>query len=437
MATSNTGMVASTVIIQNLIRLISSLILTRLLDAEVYGVVGIVMAVAVVFGLLSDLGFVAFLIRSDKSVDSDFLDEIWSLRLIRSIILTILVIAGSGPIAGYLDKPELQMAIAASAGIFITEGLTSLGFATAVRSGKIIKITIYDLTSGILQTIVTIILAYYLRNYWAVIGAILIGGVLRGFLSYIVFPQSGRRWKFSKSRAIELGRFSRYIVGSSVLTLILGQADKVLLARFLTLEALGFYIIASTLAQILNGFAGPYSERILYPNFSRIMREEPGEIRRQYYASRTKINFLYLLAAGGLITSAPLIIEMLYDPRYREAAIYMQLLAFSGVFSLNNQAANWVLIALNRMWITMMVNVVRIIWLVGGGALGYYYYGSLGFVAAVGSVEFSAQLYSWWALYRAGLLSIRQEAAMIGLVLVGALMGYAVNMLGMEMIGGI
>ncbi|WP_138956723.1 oligosaccharide flippase family protein [Sphingomonas sp. KC8] len=429
-----TMLVAGTVILLNLIRMISSMVLTRLLDVEIFGVVGVLTSIAIVFTMISDLGFVAYVVRSHEGVDKRFLDEIWTLRLIRSASLSAILAACAWPIAAYVGQPALAPAIAVFGICFLFDGLTSMAVATSERSGRIARISLFDVLTTITQTILTIAFAWALRSYWAMIYGMLLGNTIKVVLSYAMFPDSARRWRFSAARAAELWRFSRYITGSSILTMIITQSDKIALSRFLPLNLFGLYVIATTLAQAPTAFTSAYANRVLYPIYARIVREQAGALQSRYYAERRRISLLYALAAGGLVTMAPVVIELLYDPRYRGASLYLQILAIGSIPALNTQAANAALIAAGRMWTTLISNIVRLGWLIAAGTAGYLTFGPTGLILAVGTVEIAAQAYYWFALGQARLLALREEGLMIGTAVAGAAIGKAVAMVALNFI---
>jgi O-antigen/teichoic acid export membrane protein len=200
----DTGSVAGTVVFLNLMRIVNSAILTRLLTAEAFGVVGIITSVAVTFGLLSDIGINAFIVRHKDSEDPRFLDELWTLRMIRSLVLSGGVAIASGPIAGYLGKPELQWAIAAGGLIFLFDAVDSMALFGALRSRQVKRLNRIDIVCQVFGVVLSIAIAFFVRSYWAIMLANSLGQLFRAYLSYALFPGSQRRWRFSKARATEL-----------------------------------------------------------------------------------------------------------------------------------------------------------------------------------------------------------------------------------------
>lgn len=430
----DTGSVAATAAFSNVMRIVNSAILTRLLTADAFGVVGIITSVAVTFGLLSDIGIGAFMVRHRDSDDPDFIDELWTLRMIRSIALSAGVAILSGPIAAYLGKPELQWAIAVGGLTFLLDGVDSMALVGALRSRRVKFLNRIDITCQLFGLVTSIILALLLRNYWAILTANVFGQIFRAWISYAWFPGSRRRWRFSRARTRELWLFSRFITGSTILTLIISQTDKVALSKLFPLEMFGLYMIASNLAGAPAGLAGTYVHRILYPAYAQTARENPAGMRAHYYGQRLLTSLVYALMVGGVIACAPLIVTLIYDDRYLPAIVYFQILLVSAFFAMGTGAVNEVMIALGHSSYTLSSNIVRISFLAGGGWAAYRAYGPLGLVWVVGSIEVAAQLWGWLNLYRRGLLSVPKEALILLVGAVGFGLGYVVNLGGLALV---
>ena len=91
-------------------------------------------------------------------------------------------------------------------------------------------------------------------------------------------------------------------------------------------------------------------------------------------------SLLYSLGTGILIGSAPLIVAILYDPRYATAALYFQILSISALFSLTSNAGNEALVATGRIGITFQANVAKFIWFVTAAPIGHALWGVTGLV---------------------------------------------------------
>lgn len=423
----DTSVVVGAVVALNLLRVISSVILTRLLAPEIFGAVGVIGSVAFVIAMISDLGFQAFVVRHRDGDDPRFLDTIWTIRLIRGAALTAALVALAGPIAAALGKPGLTALIAVSAAFFLIEGVSSLSLLTALRRGLLLRLSAMELAVAVVQLLVSVALAVLWRDVWSMVVAQLVGSAVKAWLSYAVFPGTRRHWRFDRAYGAELWGFARFVTGSSIISMVLIQADKVVLARLLPLDALGLYILAGNLALAPLAFTNAYASRVLYPLYARVWRERPDDLPATYYAARRRASLLYMVGTGGLIGVAPLLVAILYDDRYAGAATYLRLLAITPFFALAAIAANEALTASGHVRATFRASMVKLAWLAVAAPAGFLWLGPIGLVAAVGATELAGAAYGWFALYRIGLLDPREEALLLAAGAAGAALGFLAN----------
>jgi lipopolysaccharide exporter len=409
LATGGAASIAVSVAATNVLRIVSSMTLTRLLDSHAYGVVGVITSIAYMLAMLTDIGLLGFVVRHAEGDDSRFLDQVWTIRLLRGIALMVAMILVARPGAALLGKPELGPVVALWSVSFLLEGLSSLAFATAVRRGQLWKLASLELCANVTTLIVSIACAVIWRNYWALIVGMTAGAAMKACLSYVIFPAARRKLHISPARSAELWRFSRYIAMSSVLSLLILQSDKLVLAKLMPLSAYGLYAIAVTLAAAPGALAGPYATRVLYAVYAKTARLEPDALARIFYQSRRKVALLYMFVVGGLLGSAQLVVDILYDPRYHAVAPFLQLIAISTMLRIVTASSNEVLIAAGRMKATLVANICRLIWLAIGGGIGLWTGKIMLLVAIVGTVEVPGMLCYWLFLHRAKLLNLREE----------------------------
>jgi hypothetical protein len=71
---------------QAVIKLGSSLILTRILRPEAYGIITILMSVTFVIELIGDINVTLFIIRDKNSEEPRYLNTAWTLQLARAVL---------------------------------------------------------------------------------------------------------------------------------------------------------------------------------------------------------------------------------------------------------------------------------------------------------------------------------------------------------------
>jgi O-antigen/teichoic acid export membrane protein len=432
-ARKNTSVVLLTTVLSNLARLLSTVVLTRILEPSAYGVVGILSTIGFALALVTDVGIYSFVVRHSRHGDPTFLDQIWTLRLIRCVALAVLVIV-LAPILSIVFAKTITLPLIAFSLTFVFEGLSSMSFATAIRERQIVRLSVMDLLPQIASVPVAFVFGLWLRSYWALVIAMLASGFLGLILSYALFPQARRRWNYNSEISLELWRFGRNMSASSVVFLIITQTDKVILAHWMPIATFGLYSIASNLAAAVKIFNNKYTKRILFPSFAMIKDENTVVRSRVFYATGHQIRMIYMFGSGILLACAPLIIRVLYDPRYADAAMFLGILAFGNIASLHVSAANEMLVALGRTKNILSLNIARLAFLIVGGISGIYFFGAPGLVAAVSGMEIAALVYSWTALSRAEVLDLRRELPLWATSAVGFGVGLAVNCIGMRLV---
>lgn len=426
---SGISLIAVTIIASNVLRVVSTIILTRVLSPEDFGVTGITAAILTIMMMISDFGFGVYLVQHPRGDEPRILDIVWSVRLVRSVVLTIVLLALAGPISDLLAKPAMQTVIVVTAFQFVIEGLSSLSPLSAIRRQKLGMLSLLDIVTAVAQTTIGILLALSWRNYWAIVVGGLIGTAIRSGLTYTLFPGSRRRLAFDRAEVRALFRFGRTIAGAHTIQVLLSNVDKFVLSSVFPFRLFGLYVLASNLAAAPAAFTQLYPGRVLLPVYAVAAREGAATLARVYYAGRRIVMLGYLVAIGGFVAMAPAVVALLYDPRYAAAASYLQLLSIAPALALNNYAAREALIVMGRVPTLLVANFVRLGWLAVAGTGGFMAFGPLGLVGAVGLIEAPVTVYCWYELNKIGVFRWSEEVLMLVALALGLALGAGGNTL--------
>jgi O-antigen/teichoic acid export membrane protein len=408
--TSASSVLVGANVANNLLRLASTIVLTRLLSPNDFGAIAMIGSIFYVIAMITDAGFEAYVVRHERGDDPHFLNAIWTIHLTRGVLNALAAAALAVPLASVLQKPEVAPLLAVAAISLAIDGAMSLSFFTALRRNMVRRLSMIDLSAQFCQFLVGIVAALILRNAWALVISLITTSIVRTFASYVVFPDTKRRLSFDRPLASDLWRFSRVIAASSMLTLVISQVDKLVLARVLTLQQFGIYAIATNLATAPASIAYQYSSRIFYPALAATWRTEPEKIRQVYYKLRGRLFYFYLFGGGVLIGSAPLIIRILYDPRYLYAGFYLRLLAIATTLVIVTYTANAALVAMGQTRTAVVGNLIRIAWLLPVGLTGFFIFGPIGLIVAIAVIELPASVYLSIVQIRQHLFDYRLES---------------------------
>lgn len=322
-----------------LCRLISTLILTRLLTPEIYGLFAIIMTFQVIVVMLTDFGIRSLIIVSDDAHDRDFLRTCWSVQaargvgiygiiLIIALTLWMLQQADMTPDGSVYASAELAPALAIAGFQLVLQGLESVNQHVYAREMKFGRICLLNIVKSAFSPVVTILIALIWPSVWALVIAGLLTGTLAMLMTFFLFkgPAMGICWQ--KEHARELYDRGKWIISHSGLTVVTTTADRILLSIFLPASTLGIYTLAVQMIDIPRLLLDKIQHTLFLQVFQSLGTSgDATEMRRKYYGYRIPFDILACMAAGGFMTASPALIDLMYDPRYAQAGEIMQILA--------------------------------------------------------------------------------------------------------------
>ena len=307
------------------LRLISNLILSRLLFPEAFGLSALVGILMQGMQMFSDVGIGPNIIRSTRGDDQAFLDTAWTVQAARGLTLWVCSALLAGPISRIYEMPELVWLLPAVGATAAIQGFNSTALFTCNRRLLVGRLMILEFTVQLTTLAGMVSLALIHRSVWALILGGLLGSTVRMILSYRLLPGPRNHLRWESEARRELFSFGRWIFLSTLITFVSMQIDRVVLAKLVPMREFGIYTIAVTLAQIPRDVIQRLSDLIVFPAVSRIIHEpsgfrKVGMARRYLLLISTPISIL-------LIVWAPWIVRFLYDPRYAAASGILRLLA--------------------------------------------------------------------------------------------------------------
>ena len=108
------------------LRLLSTVIVTRLLMPEAYGLMSLAMIFVTGLALLSDIGIAPSVIQSKRGEDEDFLRTAWTIKVLRGLFLGLMGCAIAWPAALIYDEPRLFGLICALSMVPVLDGFMSM-----------------------------------------------------------------------------------------------------------------------------------------------------------------------------------------------------------------------------------------------------------------------------------------------------------------------
>src|SRR5882724_6630344 len=148
---SGVGWNASSFLVGQVIGLVRSIVIARLLVPEDFGLFG--MALTLISGLtaLTTIGLDQSILANKFTDRDDFrthLNTVWSAELVRSLILALLVFACAYPLAWFYGQPQLHIIIPVLSLSVLIQGFQNIGLVILRKEISFARIFRYELATN-------------------------------------------------------------------------------------------------------------------------------------------------------------------------------------------------------------------------------------------------------------------------------------------------
>jgi O-antigen/teichoic acid export membrane protein len=309
------------------IRFASNLVLTRLLYPEAFGMMALVTVAMVGLSMFADVGTSPAIMQSRRGDDPDFLDTAWTLHVLRGLFLWLGTCALAWPVARFYGEPMLARLLPVAGLSLLIGGLNPTRIETANRHLLLGRVILLDLASQVIAVLAMVGLAWATASIWALVVGGVIGAAAKLALTVAFLPGRGNRFRWENAAAGELAHFGKWIFLGTICGFAINQGDKLILGKFLSLDALGVYNIGYFLASFPMLLGGAVAGRILIPLYRDCPPgASPGNFRR--------IRAMRCALTGGVLALLLLVAQLgvplvglLYDARFATAGPIVVMIA--------------------------------------------------------------------------------------------------------------
>jgi O-antigen/teichoic acid export membrane protein len=326
------------------LRIISSLLMTRLLAPEMFGIMSLVIVVQTTLQMLSDIGLRTTVIQSSRGDDPNLLDTAWTLQVIRGFGLwavTLALAAGVAAAGGQgalgtgtvWSAPELPQVLAIAGISSVIAGFQSTALMTASRHLEMRRLMALELIAQAAGLVFMVVVGLMWPTIWVLVCGGLVTQAVTTVLSHVWLGGRTNRFRWDCAAVAELFRFGSWIFVSSAVYVLAMTIDRLLFASLMTPAMLGLYAIALNLSTLVEGIASRLMGQVILPALSDVARSSPDQFRASFYRLRLPFDVGLLASAGLLFACGPVVVEILYDPRYLDAGWMLSILSFSLIFA--------------------------------------------------------------------------------------------------------
>lgn len=406
------------------LRLSSNLILTRLLFPEAFGLMALVQAFMQGLQMFSDVGTGPSIIQNKRGEDPSFLNTAWTLQVVRGLALWICACLIAWPAAQFYSEPMLMQLLPAVGMTAFISGLNSTKLVTLNRQLMLGRLTLVELSSYVLSLVVVIVWAFISRSVWALVGGGIVGTLAKMILSHIILEGTQNRFHWDQGIFRELHQFGRWIFFSTALGFIASQGDRLVLGRLLDVSFLGVYTVALTLSLLPSEVIRQAASRVMFPFYAELIRCRPERL----YCNLRKIRLILLALSWGIslifIIFGEQLIGFLYDSRYADAGWMLQILSIGTLGFVLSLSYDGILLATGKTFMMAALLTIQISFKAAAMLLGGYLGGQHGVIIGLASVSWIYYPFDAICLARLSLWQPEVDLPLIALASVATVLVY-------------
>ena len=336
-----------------LIGFASLLILARLLSPDDIGLIAMATLVIGLTDVLLDLGVNVALVRDRDATQAHF-NTAWTLRLIQSALVTMLIIGAASWAADYFGDPRITPVLRVLAFSVMLAGLENIGVVALHKNMQFGAEFRFLITRRLFGFLLTLAAAWMLRSYWALVIGTLGSRAFGALLSYRAHPMRPRL-DLSQFRAIFA--VSQWMLLRGIGEFLHNNLHRILVGRWSSTSTMGAYTLANELSTMPSAELVAPMNRALFPAMAD-NRDQPESLTRLFLLALQLQTLIALPATVGLALVAGEAVPVLLGSKWQESVPLLQWLALAGIAQVLTSSGHYVLIVLGRVG-----QSVAILWL--------------------------------------------------------------------------
>ncbi len=313
---------------------ISTIVLARLLTPGDFGIVAIATIVLGLASVMLDFGINVAVVQL-RDLDRDDIDTAWTLRLLQNVVIGTILMAAAGFVAERYHDARLSPVLIVLAFTYYLDGLTGMAPVVFQKRRQYAREVAYFMGKRAGGLVITIVLALWLRNYWALVMGTVLTNVLGLVLSFSMHPVAPR---------LTLTRWRRFVGASLWLSLhsVAGyasqQLDKLVVGGRDGTAMLGAYSLADQISAMPTSELLAPMSRALLPAMAAV-QDDLSRLRSIFLSALGIQATLALPAAVGLALVSRDVVAVMLGASWDAAAPIMSALALAyGVNALTHSS---------------------------------------------------------------------------------------------------
>jgi O-antigen/teichoic acid export membrane protein len=386
--------------ISQLLRAASVFILARqLLGPQAFGLAALATVFLSGLEMLTDLGVGMDVVQHRRGDDPVFINTAFLIQAGRGLILCAIAAGLAFPFASFYHQPAIRwLAIVAAFSVGI-RGFASGSIWTMTRHVKLGRLTALNVGCDAAGLAVAILWSFFSPTAWALVMSRVGSAVVYTVGSHLM-ADSRPTLIFDRQAARDILAFGAGMFVSTATYFLGGEAERLILGKFVTVAELGCYSLALTVAALPSRALMQVTSQVFFPMISQSLREDGAAASKHYLRARLFFFVLSVIVGLGFIAYSGRVVSLLLGPKYLMAGWMLQLLGVRAAQEIFSSPTTSLLLANGAPKYLGVGNTVRLVLISVGVIGGYQRYGIHGAILTLAIAPTLAALAVLPGVYR-------------------------------------
>ena len=345
-----------------LVTVIVTIILARLLDPEHYGIISIVTIFITICNIFVSSGFGSAVVQKKDATEDDF-NTAFVLSFSLSLIVYIILFFVSPYIASFYNMEDLNIIIRIMGIRLLFASLNTIQHANIQREMKFKKFFFSTLFGTIISAIIGIVLAYNNFGIWALVAQYLTNTIID---SIVLFFIGG--WKpklvFKKEKAKSLFSFGWKVLVTELIYTVEGDIRSLIVGKLFGPSDLAYYDQGKKYPALFVTNINSSINKVMLPAYSK---NQDNIVKLKNMLRTSIVVGVYILSPiliGFAITSNNFV-SLLLTNKWLDAVPYIQVFCIVYLTRPLESSCHQALLSIGDsgivMWIMLVINIVALI----------------------------------------------------------------------------
>jgi PST family polysaccharide transporter len=302
---------------------------SRLIEREAFGSIAIALAVTSLAELLVNQGYGDFITQTRK-LSNQHLDTAFWFNIGVGAALTCCVALLALPLANLLDADASAAPVVRWLSLsLLIRSCSIVPTAILTREMQFRTLSLRSLIAAVVASAVAIVAAFKGAGVYSLVIQILVGDLVSTVLLW-----SSTSWRprlrLSRASFVELGHFGTPILLATLLAMVSRRFDAFIVGGALGLTMLGVYSLAQRAYQIVLQVLNKSGVDVVFSALSRLADTKEDRSKAVYSVVEITTVLCFPVYIGLAVIAEPTT-ELLFGPRWSDAAPVLRVFALAGV----------------------------------------------------------------------------------------------------------